>query len=205
MSYLHGFFLSNLYITIEPDPVKIEVNQVWTGVWIKYFTCFYIKRGSGEALYPVIEPVDYLVTPDLLSFAEIDTVRIPCYSITQQIAEKIHAYTRQYPSGESSRSKDFVDILLLAELGTLSGANLMRAIEATFQAQGLQDIPVELPPLTSQWDREYQRNARQVGLSETTLEDAFSALQRFLNPVFDGSSANMTWHPDMWAWTVDPV
>lgn len=89
------------------------------------FEQFHVDIGIGDA---VLEAVEYLNTPNLLDFVDVDPVRVPCYPITQQIAEKLHAYTRPRKSGESSRVKDFVDMLLLAELGTISGERLFRAI-----------------------------------------------------------------------------
>jgi predicted nucleotidyltransferase component of viral defense system len=63
------------------------------------FERFHIDVSVGD---PLAEAVEYLVTPDLLSFAEIEPVVVPCYPITQQLAEKCHAYTKSYSSGASS-------------------------------------------------------------------------------------------------------
>lgn len=91
------------------------------------FEEFHMDVGIGD---PVIDPIDYLEGPSLLDFTGIRPTIIPCYPITQQIAEKLHAYTRPHVSGESSRVKDFVDILLLAELGRIDPDHLLRAIQA---------------------------------------------------------------------------
>ena len=86
------------------------------------FEHFHIDIGIGD---PMVEAVEYLNTPALLEFAELAPTRVPCFPITQQIAEKLHAYTRPRKSGESSRVKDFVDMLLLSEMGTISGKSVM--------------------------------------------------------------------------------
>jgi hypothetical protein len=70
---------------------------------------------------PLVEPVEYLVAPALLSFAEFDPVIVPCYPISQQLAEKWDAYVRTYASGASSQIKDFIDIVLFAEMGKARG------------------------------------------------------------------------------------
>lgn len=57
------------------------------------------------------QPADWVVKGGL------DLTRVPCYPVTQQIAEKLHAYTRPHKMGESSRVMDFIDIILMAELG----------------------------------------------------------------------------------------
>lgn len=54
------------------------------------FESFHIDVGVGD---PVIESAEELVIPPLIAFAEFPPTRILCYPITQQIAEKVHAYT----------------------------------------------------------------------------------------------------------------
>jgi hypothetical protein len=92
------------------------------------FEQFHIDVGVGD---PLVDAVDYLSTPDLLDFAGLPATLVPCYPITQQIAEKLHAYTRPRKSGESSRVKDIVDILLLAGVGKITGERSRKAIQAT--------------------------------------------------------------------------
>lgn len=82
------------------------------------FERFHVDVGVGD---PLVEPVEYLVAPDLLSFAEIDPVIGPCYPISQQLAEKCHAYVIPYASSASSRIKDFIDIILFAEMRRARG------------------------------------------------------------------------------------
>jgi hypothetical protein len=53
------------------------------------FERFHLDVGVGD---PLVEPAELLKTPNLLSFAEIEPVVVPCYPISQQLAEKIHAY-----------------------------------------------------------------------------------------------------------------
>ena len=76
------------------------------------FERFHVDVGVGD---PVVEPAERLATPALLEFADIRSTVVLCYPLTQQLAEKVHAYARPRPSGESSRVKDLVDILLIAD------------------------------------------------------------------------------------------
>ena len=80
---------------------------------------------------------DTLTTPDLLAFAGLGPVRVPALPLERQAAEKLHAYTRIY-EGErpSSRTKDLVDIVLIAELAALDAAKLWSAIGTTFTMRG---------------------------------------------------------------------
>lgn len=67
--------------------------------------------------------------PDLLAFADIETVKVPVLSLEQHIAEKVHAYTRTYGQGhKSSRAKDLVDLVLMKQLMVLDAARLRTAL-----------------------------------------------------------------------------
>jgi len=66
------------------------------------FERFNIDFGIGD---PLLAPVEYLETPALFAFAGIKPTIVPCYPVTQQIAEKYHAFTRPHVSGVSSRVK----------------------------------------------------------------------------------------------------
>lgn len=66
---------------------------------------------------PVLPPEPMRMT-DLLSFAEVAAPELPVVALEQYIAEKLHAYTGRYGTGEreSTRSKDLVDLVLVADL-----------------------------------------------------------------------------------------
>lgn len=182
-------------------------DQNWTAGGIRHpvlslldgrtFERFHIDVGIGDSL---VEKAEYLVMPDLLSFAEIEPVMVPCYPISQQLAEKYHAYARSHASGESSRIKDFVDMILLAEMGEIWGRKLATAIEATFRSVGDQDIPRLLPPPPQKWQGGFSRLANQVGLSEYDLQSSYVRLQRFFDPILAGEARELHWSPESWSW-----
>jgi len=174
--------------------IRHTVNSRLDG---RTFERFHLDVGVGD---PLIEPVEYLVAPDLLSFAEIDPVVVPCYPISQQLAEKCHAYTRPYPSGASSRVKDFSDIILLAEMGVISGQKLTAAIEATFRNAGIHDIPELVPPPPQTWERGFRRVANEVGLSDNDLQSSYVLIQKFLDPILAGEARDSYWNPESWSW-----
>jgi hypothetical protein len=161
------------------------------------FEHFHIDVGVGD---PLVEAVEYQVTPDLLSFVEIDPVVVPCYPITQQLAEKCHAYTRPYTSGASSRIKDFIDMILLAEMGAISGQKLTAAIELTFRNAGDQDIPHLVPPPPRTWEGGFKRLTDEVGLSGYGLESSYMRIKEFLDPILTGEARYLHWNPDSWSW-----
>jgi hypothetical protein len=161
------------------------------------FETFHMDIGIGDAL---VEPPDKLVTPELLAFAGFQPTLIPCYPVSQQIAEKLHAYTGAYGSGKSSRVKDFVDMILLAGLAEIKAIKLRQAIDATFAQRGTHMLPEQLPPPPENWQPSFGKLAAQVGIEFASLEEAFLALQRFLGPLLSPDHAPGIWDPILWSW-----
>ncbi len=160
------------------------------------FETFHVDVRIGD---PLIEPAENLTAPGLFDFADLQPTRIPCYPVTQQIAEKVHAYTRPYSASEGTRVKDWVDILLMAELGKLHGPTLQQALNATFQVRGTHPMPRRLPRPPAMWSTPFRRFAREVGLSYRTLTDATAAMSRFLDPILPGELKG-EWDPKAWEW-----
>jgi hypothetical protein len=160
------------------------------------FEEFHLDVGIGD---PLVEPVEYLQTPALLTFAGFSPTNVPCYPITQQIAEKLHACTRTFQTGESSRVKDYVDMLLLAHMGSIEGDRLREALMATFTARQTHPLPVEMPGPPPGWERPFQRMAAEVQLEQRSIKEANAALQQFLNPVLSGNPLGL-WNPVFWKW-----
>jgi hypothetical protein len=114
-------------------------------------------------------------------------------------AEKVHAYTRFHPSGKGSRVKDFVDILLLAELGEIDGKLLWEALRATFENRKTHPLPNILPDTPASWITPYRKIAEDVKLGHITLEEANEAVKKFLTPVLSGEIEGK-WDPGQWSW-----
>jgi len=60
-------------------------------------------------------PVEVVRLRNLFEFAGFGAVAVPAIRTEQQLAEKVHAYTQVYSSGENSRAKDLYDMLVIAE------------------------------------------------------------------------------------------
>jgi len=65
--------------------------QVISRVAGRIFERFHVDVGYTD---PLLQPIDYLTPPNYLAFAQIEAASIPCYSIYQHIAEKVHAIRR---------------------------------------------------------------------------------------------------------------
>jgi hypothetical protein len=170
--------------------------QVQSLVDSRPFEAFHLDVGWGD---PVVEPPDELTLPSLLEFAGINAVTALCFPLTQHIAEKLHAYTRPHISGESSRAKDLVDILLIARASVVDARALSRAIRATFEARGTHGLPDRLPGAPASWNAPFSRMAREVGLRVATLTVAVDMAGKFLDPVLQ-SQAQGRWDPALWQW-----
>jgi predicted nucleotidyltransferase component of viral defense system len=162
----------------------------------RVFEAFHVDVGVGDLL---VEDYDCLRFDPILDFAGIASTEVPCYPITQQIAEKLHALTRKYASGGSSRAKDLVDILLLAGLSNIKGVTLSKAIQSTFDIRNTHPLPQEMPELSKTLRPEYNHLAGELVLEYDDFHDAENALAYFINPVLVNNDPGM-WDADNWTW-----
>ena len=163
----------------------------------RQFENFHLDVGQGDSL---LEAPDLLTAPDLLLFAEIAPATVRCYPLTTQVAEKLHTYTRRYASGDTSRARDLVDILLAASLEQFNNAKLSQAVEATFRARATHAVPREMPDPPGRLGASYKQLARELDLPWPTIEEAAKAAALFMNPILKGN-AQSRWDPIEWRWT----
>lgn len=139
--------------------------------------------------------------PDLLSFAGIEPVEVPALPLEQQVAEKVHAYTRTYGGGlGSSRVKDLVDLVLVMRSMTLEAARLRHALEVTFRSRGRQPLPSSLPPPPSDWAVAYRKYAAEVGI-DPDVRVGHSEAMELLDPVL-GGLVKGRWDPERGRWSL---
>jgi predicted nucleotidyltransferase component of viral defense system len=139
---------------------------------------------------------------DLLSFADIQPVTVPAIPVEQHVGEKLHAYTRVYVSGPSSRVKDLVDLVLIALHRELGAEQLKRALDTTFHGRDTHVLPVSLPDPPGTWRGPYQRLAREVGLDED-MDKGWTVAAALLDPVLAGHVPGVArWHSATRAWKV---
>ena len=161
----------------------------------RVFEHFHIDIGIGD---PIVEPIEYLTPPAYLDFAGIPTRPVPCYPVTQHVAEKLHALVRPRPV-ETSRIKDFVDILLFACMeGDLQAKRLLAAIQVVFDDRG-DPIPPKLDQLPNGWTPKFNQFTKNLDLPFLEFNDAVQATQNFINPVLSGFAIGV-WDPASWKW-----
>jgi hypothetical protein len=190
--------------TVQQDPTQLPGPAaggwrffVTARVDSRTFETFHVDIGVGD---PVLEPAEALTTPPLLAFAGIPPLTLPCYPLSQHLAEKVHAYVKPRASGESTRVKDLVDILLVAAYSSVDAPALRAAIQATFTAQGSDAPPTSLPAPPAAWTAKYRKLAQESGLVAVTLPQALAQAQAFLDPVLSGQTDG-TWVPERQAWS----
>jgi nucleotidyltransferase AbiEii toxin of type IV toxin-antitoxin system len=141
-----------------------------------------------------------LKTDDLLGFAEIEPVEVEAVPLELQVAEKLHAYTRTYEGRRTStRTKDLVDLALVAELSTLDAAALRREIETIFSLRKTHTAPATLPPPPIDWAVPFRRLAKEVGVPEELRAGHRDAVA-LLDPILSEEVTAGRWDPGKRAW-----
>ncbi len=158
-----------------------------------------IDIGSGDAVYPDPEWIDY---PVLL---ELPRPRLRAYRQETAIAEKLHAMIAL--GSKNSRMRDFFDVHALASREPFDGHSVARAIRTTFERRAT-PIPVDVPLALrrefaaiegkhAQWTAFVRKN----GLPRTSLDfnRVIAEVAVFLAPVLKGlardKSFDATWPP----------
>lgn len=137
--------------------------------------------------------------PDLLAFAELEPVTVLAVPLETQVAEKLHAYTRTYRAGRTStRVKDLVDMVLIAESFALDASSLGHGIDATFADRGTHPVPGALPLPPAEWRTPFAALARELDVPSTSAGHSVAA--SLLDPVLGGVAKAGTWATEMQSW-----
>lgn len=146
-------------------------------------------------------PVEEITLRNLLEFANIPAVTVPAIKPDQQLAEKLHAYTRNYGRQENGRTKDLYDMLIIAQELTLPAkAEFAGACRQTFILRQTIWPPTLRPPPAS-WDGAWRTYVADYGIQFNTLAGAYSALGAFWEPVLTDSGPDMIWDAGSWIWS----
>jgi hypothetical protein len=157
-----------------------------------------VDVGFGD---PINEDPDMLLGPDLLDFADIIPSEVPALPLEQHIAEKVHAYTRNYgEENQSSRVKDLIDLVMISSLFGFKSGRLRQAIRITFNARATHELPVALPAPPALWDIPYRKMADEVGLDQQ-IDEGYKQASAFLDPVLSGTvTEDVIWDPTLHTW-----
>jgi Nucleotidyl transferase AbiEii toxin, Type IV TA system len=146
-------------------------------------------------------PVEEITLRNLLAFAGIPPVTVPAIRPEQQLAEKLHAYTRDYGSQDNGRSKDLYDMLVIAQELTLpTKADLAAACRQTFALRATSWPPALGPPPES-WAGAWNAYVADYGIQYRTLAAAYEALTAFWQPVIERTGSGAVWDAESWTWS----
>jgi hypothetical protein len=138
----------------------------------------------------VLEP-DLVPGVALLEFAGIERLIVPTVALEQHIAEKLHAYTRTYGGGGSTRVKDLVDLVLAGQYDTPHAGRLQLALRGIFKGRGARPIPHHLLTPPDDWAVAYRKLAQEVGLplggGASVMRPGYEQVVCFLQPILAGS------------------
>ena len=90
---------------------------------------------------------------------------MPAVDVAQHAAEKFHAMARTYAGDRpSSRVKDLVDVVLLAEAGLLPHPDLAGRLHTVWQVRDGVPPPAQLPEFPASWLADYAAMAAELDL-----------------------------------------
>ncbi len=135
--------------------------------------------------------------PGLLVDVGLGPVEVLVVPLERQLAEKLHAHTRQY-NGATTRAKDLVDFILVRQHGRVDAKRLKDAIQRIFARRGTHPVPEHFPEPPLELAVAYRREAEAVGVV-TSLEEAHKLVMQWLDPVL-ACTARGIWDPGRAQW-----
>lgn len=117
------------------------------------------------------------VRPPILSEC-LSSTAMPAVDVAQHAAEKFHAMARTYAGDRpSSRVKDLVDVVLLAEAGLLPQPDLAGRLHTVWHVRDGMPPPAQLPEFPAAWLGDYAAMAAELDL-DIDYPTARSTVQR---------------------------
>lgn len=169
-----------------------ELREAGVGLAVRYKLDSSIAERAFEPLQVdvTIAPPDPwdaqpALRPGLLAELGLDPIEVLLVPLERHVAEKLHAYTRRYKGGGTTRARDLVDLLLIRQYARVDAAPLGDAIQRVFGCRATHAVPKSLPAPPRELAVGYRKEAEQVGLARA-LDEAHQLLADWLNPVLDG-------------------
>ncbi len=120
--------------------------------------------------------------PGLLAELGLDAIDVLLVPLERHVAEKLHAYTRTYKGGGTTRARDLVDLLLIRQYGHVDTTRLRGAIHRVFYRRATHAVPERLPPPPRELAFSYRREATPVGIA-VGLDEVHQLLASWLDPI----------------------
>ena len=120
--------------------------------------------------------------PGLLTALGLGPIEVLLVPLERQVAEKLHAFTRTYKGGGTTRVRDLVDLMLVLQHERVDAVLLKNVIRRVFDRRATHPVPDRLPPPPHELAVSYRREAERVALP-TNLDDVRRLLGAWLDPV----------------------
>lgn len=120
--------------------------------------------------------------PGLLTRLGLDPIDVLLVPLERQVAEKLHAYTRTYKGGGTTRGRDLVDLLLILKHERVDETLLKNVIRRVFDRRATHPVLERLPAPPPELAVSYRREAEPVGVA-SSIEEAHQVLRAWLDPV----------------------
>ena len=194
-------------VTFDPNSIEAEnivENGDYHGIRIKFHAYMENSRervqldiGFGDKMTSGPIEIEF---PTLLDF---DAPKIEVYSIETAIAEKFEAIVSLQL--QSSRMKDFYDILFFAENYEFKKDLLQKALSATFNHRST-DIEARMMIFDDKFKLDEQLQMLWLAFLErsklasvNSFPEVVTKLQLFIEPIF-GKKTRNNWNPQKWEW-----
>ena len=112
----------------------------------------------------------------------MDPFEVLLIPLERQIAEKLHAYTRTYKGGGTTRARDLVDLLLIRQHERVDLRRLRETVRRVLLRRATHAGPERVPPPPASLALAYRREARHVTVV-AGLDEAHQLLAQWLDPV----------------------
>lgn len=166
-------------------PTRLRDDAYGRPAWRFHVEATLAGRRFGELRLDIVARpeeiggAEMLKIPDVLGFAGVPGREICVADLRQQFAEKLHALTRSYAVGVSTRVKDLVDTVMLVEDGLPSDATLIARVRHVFAVRGTHAVPIDMQPPPDSWQDSFARLAAEVGLGVRTYGEAHQLVAAF--------------------------
>jgi hypothetical protein len=138
--------------------------------------------------------------PDFFGFAGIPPIEVPALPLELHVAEKLHAYSRDYGGRQSSRVKDLVDLVLIPSTAAFNAGRLRQAIDRTIVSRNTPRVPQFVPRPPETWATAYRKLASEIGLNPDVAIGHVEAAA-FLDPILTvAAAAAARWDPAGHMW-----